>query len=85
MCPVRPLPSQGWSRERVLDHLHTLKVQPPPWEHGRLFSLLYDAGPEVRAVLREASLLFAAENALNPLAFPSLRRMETEVVAAGWR
>lgn len=81
MSPVRPLPRQGLDREAVLARLRALKAHDPPWEQGRLFSLVYDAGPEVRALRREAALLFADENALNPLAFPSLRRMETEVVA----
>jgi glutamate/tyrosine decarboxylase-like PLP-dependent enzyme len=51
------------------------------WRGGRTFSLVYPAGPEVDAVLREASLLYLHENALNPFRFPSLRQMEDEVVS----
>jgi sphinganine-1-phosphate aldolase len=49
--------------------------------HARLFSLVYATRPDVLDVAKEAYTAFFAENALNPMAFPSLRRMETEVIA----
>jgi glutamate/tyrosine decarboxylase-like PLP-dependent enzyme len=51
------------------------------WREGRVFSLVFNAGDEVSDVLKEAYLLFFAENGLNPTAFPSLKKFETEVVA----
>ncbi len=81
MSPVRALPPRGRSREEILADLRHLKARDAAWKQGRVFSLVYYAGEEVLDVLREAALLFFSENALNPLAFPSLRRMETEVVA----
>lgn len=81
MSPVRALPFQGISKDEVLERLRALKDQDAAWRHGRVFSLVYYAGDDVLEVLKEASLLFFSENALNPLAFPSLRQMETEVVA----
>jgi glutamate/tyrosine decarboxylase-like PLP-dependent enzyme len=51
------------------------------WQKGRAFSLVYHAGEEVDDLLKEASLLFFSENGLNPTAFPSLRKFETEVIA----
>ncbi len=50
------------------------------WEDGRTWSLVYHAGEEHTAFLREAHGLFFSENALNPMAFPALRRFEAEVV-----
>lgn len=79
--PVCPLPQQGLPKEQVLERLQALKAQDARWREGRVFSLVYYAGDDVLDLLRQASLLFLSENALNPLAFPSLRRMETEVVA----
>ncbi|MDP2778078.1 MAG: aspartate aminotransferase family protein, partial [Anaerolineales bacterium] len=43
------------------------------------FSLVYHAGKDVDDLLKEASLLFFSENGLNPSAFPSLRKFETEI------
>ena len=46
-----------------------------------MFSLAYSAGPEVLALAEDAYRRFAGENALNVDAFPSLRRMQEDVVA----
>ena len=51
------------------------------WQNGRAFSLVYHAGADVDDLLKEASLLFFSEIGLNPAAFPSLRKFETEIVA----
>ena len=77
----KELPKQGWSRKDVLSTIRALKAQDVDWRGGRVFSMVYYAGEDVEALLEEASRLYFAENALNPGAFPGLRRMETEVVA----
>jgi sphinganine-1-phosphate aldolase len=41
---------------------------------------VYHAGPEVEAVAQEAAALFLEENGLNPIAFPSLGRMQFDIV-----
>ena len=51
------------------------------WREGRAFSLAYNAGPDALAVAEEAYRRFSGENALNTDAFPSLKRIQTEVVA----
>jgi sphinganine-1-phosphate aldolase len=37
--------------------------------------------PDVKALVNEAYNMFSHENGLNPFAFPSLRRFETEVIS----
>lgn len=44
-------------------------------------SLVFDPGDEIRDFVKQAYTRFFSENALNPSAFPSLRRFENEVVA----
>jgi glutamate/tyrosine decarboxylase-like PLP-dependent enzyme len=51
------------------------------WHEGRVWSLVYHADDQVTDLLKEAYTLFFSENGLNPMAFPSLRQFETEVVA----
>ncbi len=75
------LPQKGMSREEVLNTLKSFKSDDVRWQEGQLFGLIYEAGPEVEALVKEASALFLIENALNPNAFPSLVKMETEVVS----
>jgi glutamate/tyrosine decarboxylase-like PLP-dependent enzyme len=50
------------------------------WREGRAFTLAYNAGDDVIAVAEEAYRRFSTENALNTDAFPSLRRIQSEVV-----
>jgi glutamate/tyrosine decarboxylase-like PLP-dependent enzyme len=53
------------------------------WRHGRAAVYVFHAGDDVLQVARDAYALFQSENALGPLAFPSLERMEEEVVGMG--
>jgi sphinganine-1-phosphate aldolase len=75
------LPSAGRSRDDVLDRMRELKAADADWRGGRTWSLVYPAGEEVDAVLCEAADLYLFDNALNPARFPSLTRMEADVVS----
>ena len=75
-----PIPETGHGHDEVLADLRELKADDADWRHGRTWNLVYHAGEDVERLRNEAHELFAAENALNPGAFPSLRRCETEVV-----
>jgi sphinganine-1-phosphate aldolase len=76
-----PFPSTGKSKEEVLATMRAARDHDVQWQKGRAFSLVYHAGKEVDDLLKEASLLFFSENGLNPAAFPSLRKFETEITA----
>lgn len=75
-----PLPEHGLPAAEVLDRLEALRDGDVDWRAGRAFSLAYSAGPEVHALQREAYARFMTENALNTDAFPSLARMQRDVV-----
>lgn len=60
--------------------MSALRAQDADWRAGKVFSLVYHASDEHSAFLKQAHNLFFEENALNPMAFKSLKRMETEVV-----
>ena len=75
------LPEKGVPRDELFAAIRAMKREDADWRGGRTFSLIYPAGEAVDAVLREAHELYLFENALNPLRFPSLRRMERDVVA----
>jgi sphinganine-1-phosphate aldolase len=52
-----------------------------PVHGGRTLAYVYDSGdPEVDRIAREAVAAYAASNALDPTAFPSLLQMENELV-----
>lgn len=52
------------------------------WRNGRAPLHIYFAGSDVSDVVNDAYTMFISENALAPAAFPSVARMEREVVAA---
>ena len=76
------IPPRGSSRDEVLSKLESMKSDDTNWADGRMFSLIYNAGEEVREVAREAFNLYFMENGLSPFAFPSLRKLEVEVSAS---
>lgn len=75
------LPSAGAAREDVLSRMDAMREDDANWRASRMFGLVYRAPDEIMELAREAYGRFIAENGLSPFAFPSLRRMETEVVA----
>ena len=75
------LPKKGMSPEAVLEQLQAHRGQDVDWKGGRTFSLVYYAGERVMQLLHDAYSMFMAENGLSPMAFPSLKQMENEVVA----
>ena len=75
------LPEKGISKEDVLSNLKSFKAGDVKWHEGQLFGLIYEAGQDVEDLVKEAHSLFLIENGLSPMAFPSLVKMETEVVS----
>ncbi len=76
-----PFPSTRKTKDEILAVMRAARDHDVQWQKGRAFSLVYHAGKDVDELLKEASLLFFSENGLNPTAFPSLRKFETEIVA----
>jgi len=75
------LRSQGISREKISALMEEMNAEDADWRAGKTWSLIYPAGDDVDAVLRDANSRYMFTNALNPFRFPSLMRMEQEVVS----
>lgn len=75
------IPAMGMDRATLLHELQAAREHDTEWQQGRAFCLVYHPGRERAALIQEAYSMFFSENALNPSAFPSLRRFESEVVA----
>jgi sphinganine-1-phosphate aldolase len=74
------IPARGVPHEELLTQMAGFRERDADWKGGRVFSLVYYGGDAHHAFLEKAHNLYFAENALNPMAFGSLRRMEAEVV-----
>ena len=65
----------------ALARLRELHAADLPVHGGRTLAYVYDSGlPEVDEIGRQAVAAYAGSNGLDPTAFPSLLRMENELV-----
>jgi sphinganine-1-phosphate aldolase len=81
---VRPqvvLPEEGIPKADLLKSIEEAKKDDIEWKEGRVWSLVYHASDEHTTLLKDVYNDFFSKNALSPLAFPSLKKFETEVVS----
>jgi glutamate/tyrosine decarboxylase-like PLP-dependent enzyme len=77
-----PFPAHGTPPDELIAELRSMRADDLDWRGGKAFSLVYHHDDEgLERAQHEAASLFLHENALNPFAFPSLLRMEQEIVA----
>jgi len=75
------LPASGTPRDELIATMRELAGDDADWRSGRTWSLVYYANDDVTGLLKDAYTSFFSENGLSPMAFPSLRRFEAEVVS----
>jgi glutamate/tyrosine decarboxylase-like PLP-dependent enzyme len=78
---VKSLPQHGTPLDDVMQRLRALQHSDGDYHNARTWGLIYNAGPDVDAVLLAAATHVLHENALNPLVLPSLREMQRVLVA----
>lgn len=76
-----PFPSTSRSKENILEEMKSTRNKDVNWQAGKAFSLVYFPGKELDEILKEAYCMYFSENGLSPTAFPSLRKLENEVVS----
>ncbi|MCU0656785.1 MAG: aspartate aminotransferase family protein [Polyangiaceae bacterium] len=74
------IPERAAPFDDILAEMASYRTNDADWKGGKVWSLVYHAGDEFSEFLKRAHNLYFSENALNPMAFKSLRRMEAEVV-----
>lgn len=75
------IPEQGVPHDELKAAIAEIRAGDTKWQDGRTFGLVYHAGQAHTDLLKDVYTTFFSENALNPIAFQSLRRFEAEVVA----
>ncbi|MBD3352744.1 MAG: aminotransferase class V-fold PLP-dependent enzyme [Candidatus Lokiarchaeota archaeon] len=75
------LPKNGLSKDEILNKLKESSKSDVEWEHGKAFGYVYHIDDEHTNLLMEANDLFASTNAMNPMAFPTLKQCEGEVIS----
>jgi glutamate/tyrosine decarboxylase-like PLP-dependent enzyme len=80
MTPRTSIPSTGRDPASLLAEMASFRDDDVRYQDGRSWSLVYYAGEAHEELLRQAQALYISSNALNPMAFRSLKQMESEVV-----
>lgn len=78
----KAFPAGGQSWQALQSRMEEMRSADFEWQRGRLPLHVYFAGHDVAQVAREAYAMFMTENALAPAAFPSVDRMQREILDA---
>ena len=77
------LPAQGLGGAEIAARLAAMRADDPPVHGGRVLAYVYDAGdPAATQASLDALAGFGEVNALDPTTFPSVARLENDLV--GW-
>ena len=79
-APRRPLSAEGAPWPELQAQMDAYAGGDVAWREGKTAVYVFNAGPEVERVQKQAYVRFMSENGLGPAAFPSLKRMEDEVI-----
>jgi glutamate/tyrosine decarboxylase-like PLP-dependent enzyme len=74
------IPEKGLSKEQVMGTLQAFKSRDMDWKAGKVWCYVYNPGDDPAEVVRDAYLSFLTENGLDPTVFPSMLKLETDVV-----
>jgi sphinganine-1-phosphate aldolase len=76
------IPEKGLSKEEILNTLQAFKSHDMDWKAGKVWCYVYNPGEDPAEVTREAYMSFLTENGLDPSVFPSMLKLEIDVVRA---
>lgn len=76
------IPLQGLSKHEILNTLQAFKGRDLDWKAGKVWCYVYNPGEDPADVTREAYVSYLSENGLDPSVFPSMLKVETDVVRA---
>ena len=81
MANTIKLPQKGLKESEIFNNLHELKQNDVPYRDGKVLAYVYMPDPEVEQICKKAYSLFLSENGLDPTSFPSLLKMERDLVS----
>jgi glutamate/tyrosine decarboxylase-like PLP-dependent enzyme len=77
------IPAKGRTWDELKAELETAKKDDFSWRKGRMALYFYYLNEEVKRVQQEAYLAYWTENAMGQRAFPSMKKLESEVMQMG--
>jgi len=82
MSTHQSMPDKGQASSQILEQLDTFKEHDPEYKNGKVWSLVYYIDEAHQDFLKESYFKYSCENGLNPTAFKSLKKFESEIIAA---
>ena len=79
----KTMPESGTPWEQLKPDMIARGGGDAAWREGKTAVYVFNAGEDVAQVQKEAYTMYMSENGLGPLAFPSLKQMEEDVVNMG--
>jgi sphinganine-1-phosphate aldolase len=80
---MKSIPTTGRPWSELKSELEDAKKDDFSWRKGRMALYFYYLNEEVKRVQQEAYLAYWTENAMGQRAFPSMQKLETEVMQMG--
>ncbi len=77
------MPEKGTSWDTLAPEMINRGKRDAKWREGKTAIYVFNAGEDVARVQKEAYTMYMSENGLGPAAFPSLKKMEDEVIQMG--
>lgn len=75
------IPEKALSKDEILGKMKQMSNEDVKWHEGKAFGYVYHIDDEHSDFIKKCHNKFASTNALSPLAFPSLKRFESEIVS----
>ena len=79
--PKVKLPESGIQEVDLFNEMEEIRKNDIDWRDGKVWSLVYHATDNHTEMLKKAYTMFFSKNALSPIAFPSLKKFEIEVIS----
>lgn len=74
------IPPAGETPEEIMAMLRSFKAHDMNWRSGRVFAYVYQPDAAAATVVNDAYMLYLSENCLDPTTFPSVAKLESDVV-----
>ena len=74
------IPEKGMQKDDIIRILKDYKGDDLDWRSGKVLGYVYDPEEDANALIDEVYTMYLAENGLDPLTYPSLLRLENELV-----
>lgn len=75
------IPKKGQASDHIMEQLKKMKQKDVPWQTGKVLAYVYEAEAATYQLTKDAYSMYLSENGLDPTAFPSLLKLENDLIS----